>query len=260
MVEFRNEDLTGSRFERVDLSNSELIGVRLSGSRLHGIGMRAGSIRGIEMIDVDIYGEFENVTINGVEIWPLIQAELDRRDPVRVKMRPESADGFREAWDILEQRWDQTVARARGLAPEKLHESVAGEWSFIETLRHLAFATESWVHRGILAQVSPWDPLSLPWDEIPDNEEFRDLPRDRGVRPSLDEALELRRDRQATVREVITGLTDEQLDQRTAPLEGRGWVPEGSTYSVRECLGVVLNEEWEHRLYAERDLAVLSAR
>jgi hypothetical protein len=23
---------------------------------------------------------------------------------------------------------------------------------------------------------------------------------------------------------------------------------------VRECLSVLLNEEWEHRLYAERDL------
>jgi hypothetical protein len=29
---------------------------------------------------------------------------------------------------------------------------------------------------------------------------------------------------------------------------------------VRECLLVVLNEEWERRLYAERDLAVLEAR
>jgi hypothetical protein len=26
---------------------------------------------------------------------------------------------------------------------------------------------------------------------------------------------------------------------------------------VRECLLVLLNEEWQHRLYAERDLAVL---
>jgi hypothetical protein len=29
---------------------------------------------------------------------------------------------------------------------------------------------------------------------------------------------------------------------------------------VRECLLVVLNEEWEHRLYAERDLDALEAR
>jgi hypothetical protein len=29
---------------------------------------------------------------------------------------------------------------------------------------------------------------------------------------------------------------------------------------VRVCLRTILNEEWEHRLYAERDLAVLAAR
>ena len=28
---------------------------------------------------------------------------------------------------------------------------------------------------------------------------------------------------------------------------------------MRECLLVVLNEEWNHRLFAERDLAVLEA-
>jgi hypothetical protein len=30
-----------------------------------------------------------NVTINGVDIGPLVEAELDRRRPDRVKMRPE---------------------------------------------------------------------------------------------------------------------------------------------------------------------------
>jgi len=29
---------------------------------------------------------------------------------------------------------------------------------------------------------------------------------------------------------------------------------------VRECLLVVLSEEWEHRTYAERDLEVLEER
>jgi hypothetical protein len=28
---------------------------------------------------------------------------------------------------------------------------------------------------------------------------------------------------------------------------------------VRECLLCILNEEWEHRLYAERDLDALTA-
>ena len=30
--------------------------------------------------------------------------------------------------------------------------------------------------------------------------------------------------------------------------------------TVRRCLQGILNEEWEHRLYAERDFDVLAAR
>jgi hypothetical protein len=160
------------------------------------------------------------------------------------------------AWDILERLWDETEGRARRLPPETLHESVGGEWSFIETLRHLVFATDSWIRRVILGDPSPWDPLDLPWDEMTDT---AGVPRDRDARPSLDEVLELRRDRMATVREVIEGLTDASLYSDTKPVEGPGWPPPHS-FPVRECLLIILNEEWEHRLYAERDMDVLEAR
>jgi DinB superfamily len=170
--------------------------------------------------------------------------------------RPSDPAGFRGAWDILERLWGGTVERARRLRPELLHESVDGEWSFIETLRHLVFATDSWIRRAILGDPAPWDPLDLPWDEMPDTP---GVPSDRDVRPSLDVVLELRRDRMATVREVIDGLTDESLDGHSQPVDGPGW-PESRSYPVRECLVIILSEEWEHRLYAERDLDALEAR
>jgi hypothetical protein len=202
---------------------------------------------------VDIYGEIENVTINGVDIGPLVEAELDRRTPDRVKMRPADQAGFVQAWDILERLWGQTVDRARRMPPESLHESVGGEWSFIETLRHLVFATDAWIRRAILGDPSPWHPLGLPWDGMPDTP---GVPRDRDARPSLDAVLELRRDRMATMREVIESQTDASLDGQTEPVEAPGWPPPRS-FKVRECLRVILNEEWEHRLYAERDLDAL---
>ena len=255
MAEFHDADLRGSTFEQVDLTGAEFRAVDLSGARLRGVDLRGVVMRGVELVDVDINGEIENLTINGVDVTPLIGAELDRRDPERVKMRPVDPAGFREAWDLVELRWQGTVARARRLRPELLYESVDGEWSFIETLRHLAFATDSWVSRAILGDPAPWHPLDLPWDEMPDTP---GVPRDRTVRPSLDEVLELRRDRMATVRRVIDGLTDESLAGHTKPVEGPGW-PRPRSYPVRECLSVVLNEEWQHRLYAERDLDVLEA-
>jgi hypothetical protein len=83
------------------------------------------------------------------------------------------------------------------------------------------------------------------------------MPHDREAHPSLDEALALRHDAMGLVRRVVDELTDERLDGETAPLAGPGWPPEGATFPVRECLTIVLNEEWWHRQFAERDLAAL---
>ena len=251
MADFIGADLAGARFERADLSGAEFRTSDMSGARFRDVDMNGVVMRGVELVGADISGEIVNVTVNGVDIGPLVEAELDRRHPDRVKMRPTTPAGFREAWDVVERLWDETVAGARRLDPARLHESVDGEWSFIETLRHLVFATDAWVRRAILGDPSPWHPLGLPWDGMPDTP---GVPRDRAARPSLDEVLALRRDRMATVRQIVDDLTDESLDRRTEPVHGPGWPPPRS-FPVRDCLLVVLNEEWEHRLYAERDLA-----
>jgi uncharacterized damage-inducible protein DinB len=255
VAQFFREDLQGSKFERVDLSGAQFRTVDLSEASFRGVYLQGAKMHGVELVDVDIHGEIQNVTINGVQIGPLVNAELDKRYPDRAKMRPTDPAGFREAWNIIERLWDDTVARARRLHPALLHESVDSEWSFIETLRHMVFATDSWIRRAILGDPSPWDPLDLPWDEMPD---IPGVPRDRDARPSLDKVLELRRDRMSTARKVLDGLTQESLDSHTEPVERPGW-PESRSYPVRECLLIILNEEWEHRLYAERDLAALEA-
>lgn len=170
-------------------------------------------------------------------------------------MRPTDAAGFREAWDVLDRLWAGTVARARQLDPELLHESVDGEWSFTQTLRHLAFATETWLHRAILGDPRPWEPLALPFDEMdPDPE----VPWDRDARPGLDEVLDLRRSRTQAVRAFLDDLDDEQLDGHTEPVDGPGWPP-AHRYRVRECLLTILNEEWLHRQFAVRDVDALQA-
>jgi hypothetical protein len=256
MADFKDADLRGARFDRADLTGAQFRASDLSGATFRGSELHRVTMRGVELCDVDISGELLRVTINGVDIAPLVEAELNRRDPERVKMRPDDPAGFREAWQILGRRWAQTVERARRLPPELLHESVDGEWSFTETLRHLVYATDAWVRRAILGDPAPWDPLDLPWDEMPDTP---GTPRDRAARPALDEVLALRADRMATVAEVLGGLTPESLAADTTPVAGPGWPP-AISFPVRKCLLVVLNEEWEHRRYAERDLAVLEKR
>jgi len=244
MTEFREQDLSGARFERVDLRGATFRSARFNQSRM----------RGVELVDVEITGELRNVVVNGVDIAPLVDAELNRRMPERAKMKPKAADGFREAWALLEQLWEGTVGRARALPEAALHRTVDDEWSFIQTLRHLNFASAAWVSRMVLGNPSPWHPLDLPWDEAPG---WEGIPWDREARPSLDEVLAVRGERQATVRQVMASLTDDQLGSRVTRQEP-GW-PRADDVPVRFCLRIVLNEEWEHRLYAERDLAALEA-
>jgi hypothetical protein len=253
---FERVDLAGARFDRIDLTGAEFRKCLLAGTRLRSLHLNGVVMTGVEMADVEIYGEIGRLVINGVDVRDLVNAELDRRYPDRATMRPTDAAGFRKAWDVVERLWAGTVERARGLRPDQLHESVGGEWSFIETLRHLVFATDAWVRRTLLGDPSPWDRLDLPWDEM---EDMPSVPRDREARPSLDEVLELRRDRMASVREFVDALTDEALDAETKPVDAPGWPPPES-FPVRECLLIVLNEEWEHRLYAERDLTALAGR
>ncbi len=256
MAEFGKEDLSGSTFDWTDLSGSTFRAASLSDVTIRATDLHRVKMRGVELWDVDISGEINGLRVNGVDVTAYVEEELARREPDLVKMRPDDPAGFLEAWELLEKRWDSTVERARHLDPSQLHEQVDEEWSFIETLRHLSFATASWVHCAIGGDPSPWHPLDLPWDTAPED---KGLPWDRAARPSLDEVLELRRTRQAEVRRVIEGLTEEQLAAETTPPDDAGWPPP-RPFSVKDCLSIVLNEEWSHRSYAERDLALLQER
>lgn len=254
--EFIQANLTGARFADVDLTGASFTAVDFTGVRMRAVDLVGVQARGVYVRDVEISGEVESLVVNGVDVAPLIEAELERQHPERAKLHPTDADGFREAWEVIEGLWAETVERARGLPPELLHERVDGEWSFTQTLRHLAFATDAWVRRAILGDPIPWHPLDLPWEEMRDTP---GVPRDREARPTLDEVLALRRTRMDTVREVLSDLTDERLASHTEPVPGPGW-PEPRSYPVQECLATVLNEEWWHRQFAERDLATLAQR
>lgn len=252
MTEYRDQDLSGARFARVRLPDAEFDDVDLSRARIRGAVLTGVRMRGVELVDAEITGEVRNVLVNGVDIAPLVEAELNRRMPHRAKMRPDDADGFREAWAILERLWEDTVARARRLPEAALHRRVDDEWSFVQTLRHLNFAGAAWVGRMVLGDASPWHEWDLPWDEAPG---WDGIPWDREVRPSLEEVLPVRRARQAMVRGVMEDLTDERLASEVTCMRP-GW-PRLENVPVEKCLRIVLNEEWEHRLYAERDLTVL---
>src|SRR3954453_9128061 len=102
MPEFIREDLSGSRFERVRLIGAEFRAVDLTDVKIRGALVKDATLHGLELCDVDITGELVNVTVNGVDSGPLVEAELDRRHLDRAKRRPPDPAGFRTAWDVVE--------------------------------------------------------------------------------------------------------------------------------------------------------------
>ncbi len=277
-MDHHDENHSGATVERlvardvsarqVDLSGADAREVRLRGARVTDVDLTGLRLREVLLSDVvvsgascegrvEISGDVDGLVVNGVEVGPLVEAELRRRHPDYAAMKPTDAEGFRRAYAVVEELWAGTVERARGLEPAQLHESVDGEWSFTETLRHLVFATESWVGRTIEGDPSPWHPLSLPWDGMPDTE---GVPRDHEARPDLDSVLALRAARMGTVHRLLDGLVDADLDREVVVPEGPGWPPAGDRFPLREPLLVVLGEEWWHRRFAERDLDVLERR
>lgn len=243
--DFLRRDLSGSRFEEVELADTWWRNVYFS----------RVIMRGAWLEDVDIDGEVRGLRVNGVDVGPLVEAELDRRDPDRVLVRARTAEEFRTCWAMLERRWAETVEHARSLPEPLLHEHVLEEYSFIETLRHLVFATDAWVSRVVLGEPSPYHRWGLPHSEMGPTP---GVPHDPDARPGLEEILAVRESRFAVVRAVLADLTDERLDEMTVPVAEPGY-PESESFLVRRALGAILNEEWHHRLYAERDLAVLGS-
>jgi hypothetical protein len=238
-------------------------GARFTDANLNGVTFRSCDLSGMKVVDswltnVSVSGEIENFLVEGIDIAPMVRAELDRRHPERALVREmETADDHRVAWRTLEQLWAETVERARKLPDAAAYERVDGEWSLVETLRHLVFATDAWARSTIFDDPAPYHPLGLTHTSYP-REAALALGIDLDGEPTLDEVLAVRTDRQAQVRRLVEALTDSELGRTCDRPPAPGYPEEPRT--VGRCLRVVMNEECEHRRYATRDLAVLEER
>ena len=70
------QDLTGSSYEKADLSGSTFRLVLFDGSTIRDSDMNGVTMRGVGIQDTSIDGEFKNLVLNGVDVAPLVEAEL----------------------------------------------------------------------------------------------------------------------------------------------------------------------------------------
>src|SRR5689334_6222069 len=200
----RADDLRGAEFR-----NTNLRGARFVGADLSGVVMRGVDVLGTE-IDSPWLSEGDNVfPLNGVDVVPLVEAELDRRFRGRSARRAADPEGLRAAWAAVEAAWVAALDRAAAMPPGTVDVSVDGEWSFAETLRHLLLATDTWLRRAVLGVDQPYHPLGLSGPEA--EEDGLDISVFTTSAPSYEEVLEARADRVAMVRDVIAAVTTEDL-------------------------------------------------
>jgi len=237
-AEFVDADLRGARFLRSDLSGAVMRGVE---------------VQGVE-IDSPWLGEGESfLRVNGVDVVPFVEAELNRRFPGRAARRAGDPDGLRAAWAALEHAWAGTLERVAAMPAGTVDVSVDGEWSFAQTLRHLVLATDMWLGRAVLEVEQPFHPLGLRDASAEDDD--LDMSVFTPATPPYDDVLEARASRVAMVRDFIAAVTPDELATRLRN-------PHDPTYgeTTLSCLHTILEEEWEHHRYAVRDLDAIEAR
>jgi hypothetical protein len=234
------DDHKNARFQEADFS----------GARFHGVNFSNVKISDAWLFNVEISGLVGNLSVNGIDVSAYVEGELNKRHPERLLLAPFDPDGVRKAWQTIAEFSGATLERARALDSHKLDESVDEEWSFLQTLRHLVFATDRWVTGPVLRDPNPFHPLGLP------NPPLDELPAgmfDLDAEPTLDEVVAVRRARMDRVTEHIENIDAAELQRQVAS-------PNGGTTSVLSCLHIVFREEWWHDRYANRDLTILASR
>jgi DinB superfamily/Pentapeptide repeats (8 copies) len=249
MVTFTRSD----ELREAEFAGTDLCGARFTGADLSGVVMRGVDVQGADIDAPWLLDGESSLRVNGVDVAPFVEAELNRRFPGRAGRRAGDPEGLRAAWAALEQTWAAALARVAAMPAGTAGVSAGGEWSFAQTLRHLVFATDAWLGRAVLGIEHPFHPIGLAYTSAA--EDGLEMSIFTTVTPSYAEVLEVRAGRVAMVRDFLADVTlGELATKRSGP-----WDFEHHPQTTLSCLHVILEEEWEHLRYAARDLDAIEA-
>ena len=208
--------------------------------------MRSVDVGGLDIDSHDLF--FGSLIVNGVDVVPLVDAELNRQFPGRELQKAQTPEGLRDGGSRCRPRGRTTVANT---PPELVDAHVEDEWSLAQTLRHLVLATDAWLRGGILRMEQPFHEIGQIFSGAA--EMGFDMSIFRADPPAYEEILAVRAERQQLVTDFLATATPELLaEERDNPWGGGDWHP-----TVGDCMRVILEEEWAHLRYVRRDLARL---
>jgi hypothetical protein len=239
-------DDSGTRdFEGATFVRTSFTGATLRYCDVSGVVMRSVDVDGLDIDSHDLF--MGSLLVNGVDVVPLVEAELNRRFPGRELQKAQTPEGLREGWVAVQAAWAATVADT---PPELVDAHVPDEWSLAQTLRHLVLATDTWLRGAILGIEQPFHEIGQIFTGAAemgfDTSIFRADP------PTYDEVLAVRAGRQQLVTDFLATAAPELLAEERKDPWGSEWSP-----TVGDCVRVILEEEWAHLRYVRRDLALL---
>lgn len=237
---------SGSRdFEGKTFVSTSFKGATLRFSDVSGVTMRSVDVDGLDIDSHDLF--MGTLVVNGVDVVPLVEAELNRRFPGRELQKAQTPERLREGWVAVQAAWATTVADT----PVELRDAhVPDEWSLTQTLRHLVLATDTWLRGGIMRIEQPFHEIGQIFDGAA--EMGFDTSIFRTDEPAFEEVLAVRAERQQMVTDFLADVTPELLAEERNDPWGFDWHP-----TVGDCVRVILEEEWAHLRYVRRDLALL---
>ena len=98
---------SGSKdFEGASFVNTSFKGATVRFSDVSGMTMRSVDVNGLEIDSHDLF--FGTLLVNGVDVVPLVDAELNRRFPGRELQNAQTVEGLREGWEAVQRtsgRW-----------------------------------------------------------------------------------------------------------------------------------------------------------
>ena len=243
---FEHLDMAGAVFRDVNLQCAEFNNVNLGDAVIHN-----ANLGGLCIEDANISG----LTVFGFRVDLLISAEMDRRDPLREKLRMSDRydpQAVRRVLVRLDRLRAAFVRSLRALRPDLLSQRPAPhEWSVLETVRHLLFAEELYIHRWILRDAQPWSGCGLLSDFLigqPGFEEVGTVPD-----PTLEEVLSAWERVHAFTTRYAAQVTADDLHRGTRDLDfGQG--------SVGSVLQGLAEHDLDHIRQAEATLRLLQER
>jgi hypothetical protein len=242
-IDTREEPAVPEEFEG-DLAGAVFWGADLSGARFRDVNLTDVTISHAWLVNVDVDALVDRVVINGVDVTAYVN-ERDPWYPLRAMLRPTDPEGMRAALAALEAEWSKTFDLAVSLPAEQLHARVDGEWSFVQTLRHVVFAIDKWFTVPVLGE--PFDPIGMPNSGSVD---FGWPGLQYDLAPSYAEARAVHDDRVTRVRDFLAAVAGSDFPRSIEVLEN-------GPHPLAECIYTVFEEAFWHNRYARRDLTIL---